>query len=76
VPTTVFHVARWVTVIPSAQAAVLRSGSVRRAYCTFAGPQLRMIACAECVSAKPPAAEQVCANFAHNLSSWALTAEA
>jgi len=68
VPTCVFHVARWVTVIPSAKAGVWRTGRVRRAYCTFAGPrQLRLSACADCVCAKPPTAEHVCADFAPNL---------
>jgi len=76
VPTTVFHVDLLVTVIPSAKAAVWRSGAVRKAYCTFAGPRhFRMSACATCVSAKPPNAEQVCANFAPNLPKWASTAE-
>jgi len=68
VPTTAFHVARLVTVIPSAKAAVWQSGKVRRAYCTFADPrQFRMSACADCVSDRPPTAEDLCANFAPKL---------
>jgi len=38
-PTTALHVARCFTVTPCTKADVWRSGSVRRAFCTFAGPR-------------------------------------
>jgi len=75
-PSTASHVARWVAVTSAAKAAVWRSGKVRRAYWTFAGPrQDRMSACVLWVSARATTAAHVRANLPFSVPRWAPTGE-